>query len=497
MLWLFSLPALADQPECDGSFDLNRLIEGLEVVEGALAQGIERRAAEVLTVLHEGAACLEDPVHPRHLVRYGRARALLAFARADEAELRYWGQLALLDPEVRWPEGLEVDHPARETLATLHPTTPLRLEHRGLSAPRGGAILIDGTARDLPEASPDAPHLVQIIDGSGLVVQTLWQDGVIWSEALLSDTPEPLPIPWACPPPDPGLDPYAPIRISPEEAARRATLRTEQRVAELEARQQLQQALQREQLRAERRQARLERRNASDGSAPVDDGAGGAPRWVDVYLEDVLPRRDPLEQGRSTQGCDDLLLLEPRSMLGRLTEEQILCLQTRLSTTGAQTTRSAISRILVADAWSRGDDHRWSGAIRRHLEQIDRSDADLCYLFARWLAARASTDPEAIRWAQLALDNAHRWEGPRRIQRVDALHRIRTVVAQSLWLDAETDVLQQRTPERIGRATFWRNQTKTLAREWLQFALAAGVDSSLPYELCLSAAGTTEYCDLV
>ena len=63
-----------------------------------------------------------------------------------------------------------------------------------------------------------------------------------------------------------------------------------------------------------------------------------------------------------------------------------------------------------------------------------------------------------------------------RVDRVSTLHRIGTMSAASLWLSAESAALGSRTEERERKAGYWRDQTKTLAREWLQFTLAANLD---------------------
>ena len=183
--------------------------------------------------------------------------------------------------------------------------------------------------------------------------------------------------------------------------------------------------------------------------------------------------------------------------MGRLTHDQIVCLQHRLATVERQTTKGKVSRLLMADAWAKGDVHRWEAAARRHLEQIDRSDPDLCYIFARWLVTKGPDEiPEALRWSRIALENAHRWVGGVHVERVDALHRLNTVASQSLWLAAEDDAIRQPIAEHRERASFWRNQTKNLAREWLLFATAAHLDTHPAFELCISAAGTIEYCEV-
>ncbi len=97
----------------------------------------------------------------------------------------------------------------------------------------------------------------------------------------------------------------------------------------------------------------------------------------------------------------------------------------------------------------------------------------------------------------MALSNAHQWEGDTHVDRVYALHRINAVAAQRLWLASEQAILDGSAgSEGSARANFWRNQTKSLSREWLAFAVAAGKDPAASLDLCMSAAGTTGYCEV-
>ena len=235
---------------------------------------------------------------------------------------------------------------------------------------------------------------------------------------------------------------------------------------------------------------------ATDG--PTEAVAPGDGEWVDVSFDGdkaAFGELDALERGTADVGCSDLRRLEPRSLMGRLTQEQILCLELRLRREERMTAKNKTSRVLMADAYTKEDFDRWEAAVRRHLDEIDRSDADLSYIFARHLADKPPEYiPEAIRWSNVALTNAHQWEGKRRVDRMYALHRINAVAAQQLWLAAEDAALGDPSRENVGKANFWRNQTKNLSREWLSFATDAERDPAASLDLCMSAAGTTDYC---
>jgi hypothetical protein len=181
--------------------------------------------------------------------------------------------------------------------------------------------------------------------------------------------------------------------------------------------------------------------------------------------------------------------------MGKLSTESVQCLETSMRLAERQTRKDAISRVLMADAFAQGETHRWEGAVRRHLEEIDRSDADLCYIFARYLGQKGDEFlVEAIRYANLALENSLQWQGELRVKRMYQLHRINALGAQQLWYEAENENLERPSRQVRMRSGFWRNQTKNLAREWLSFSLDAGLDPDAPFELCVQAAGTQQYC---
>ncbi len=500
MPWMLLVAATASAA-CDPPFDINTFLLGLDAAEQALVASDPPRAQAVVDTLHDEVKCLRDPVHPRHLVRYGRVRAVLAYLARHDQDVSYWGQLALLDRGVRWPEGFPSDHPVRELLTLLAKRAPQELPERGLEVPDGGGVLVDGTLVQRPVAAPEAPHLVQIMAADGRLTATYWQDGTMWDPAQLDDTPEPTPIPRRYAAPYPSLDPYEPVVLSDRELQRREELQLAADAARQDQEEQLERALAKQQARAERRERRRARREGvREVAAPLEPPRApsiGVEAGEPVFVENTLPRRDLLERGSTLEACRDPAALEPRSMVGRLTDAHILCLQSRLGLEDQQTERSRMSRMLMADAWAKGDPHRWEAALRRHLESIDRSDADLCFIFAVWLASRGPEEhEEALRWTRAALENAHQWEGERRVDRMDALHRVNAFASLSMWLRAEERALTAPTPEHRQQTGYWRNKTKNLAREWLQFASEAGVETSAAFELCLSAAGTVAYCEV-
>ena len=509
MLALLAVVTLvhAQESPCDASFDINRLIDGMNKVDASFDAFDAENARVILQAIRADIPCLRDPIHTNHLVRLSRQFATAAFFDQDELEMGYWAQLAFLNPEVPWPASVTPDHPVRDQLAFILPEDVISTGET-LSVPKGGAFVVDGQLVADASATPDAPHFVQIHDRNGTVIDSYWQDGVVFREKWLASDEEangePIPTPRWWTPPDPSLDPTEKVTIDPEELERRRRAREEAEEALAKARERTEEALAKERERAERRAAKAERRARQRGEtttvAVVDEGPKDtAPtEWLDLsYTDDrgAFDDLDALERGTADVGCTDLRRLEPRSLMGRLTQEQILCLELRLRREERMTAKNKTSRVLMADAYTKGDIDRWEAAVRRHLDEIDRSDADLAYIFARHLAEKPPEYiPEAIRWSNVALTNAHQWEGKRRVDRMYALHRINAVAAQQLWLAAEDAALGDPSRENVGKANFWRNQTKNLSREWLSFATDAERDPAASLDLCMSAAGTTDYC---
>ena len=239
-------------------------------------------------------------------------------------------------------------------------------------------------------------------------------------------------------------------------------------------------------------------RGTSNTMAAANDFTGGA--FVEVEIDigmevEDLEELDLIEINRATAECGDLLKLEPSAMLGQLSDAEIRCLDRGLRTAERQTAKDKISRVLLTDAWAKGDEHRWEGMARRHLEVIDRSDPDICYKFAYYLLSRSPDKmDEAMMWAQVALDNRARWEGEQYVSRVFSLHKIRTRAANKKWSWLESEYSRHPSSEALDAANEARNETKTVAREWLDYTREAGKDQTQPLAMCMTASGTEDYC---
>lgn len=193
--------------------------------------------------------------------------------------------------------------------------------------------------------------------------------------------------------------------------------------------------------------------------------------------------------------CDDLVALEQPAFLGSITPGQAECLENRLKTARLQTARSQISRLLLSNALNAGNVPEWERLMIRHLDEIDRSDPNLCFRYAIHLyRADIDSQEESIKWAGYALENKHNWEGNEFVERVSGLYKLRAESAAKLWAHAETLYSTAPNNEHSEMAREYRGQAKDFAREWLDYARASGISAERAFNMCVSAAGTTDFC---
>ncbi|MCA9490533.1 MAG: hypothetical protein KC621_11440 [Myxococcales bacterium] len=227
--------------------------------------------------------------------------------------------------------------------------------------------------------------------------------------------------------------------------------------------------------------------------APPVQGTSDAPdepRGVPA----VVPDPDPVPQGLS-EDCTDTRALESTALTGRLSPEQVACLEGRFGAAEKMTDKKKISLLEQANAWNGGDKAAWEILAQRHLEQVDQSDPDLCYRYAVHLSASGvGRAAEVVRWSEVALENRSVWTGSTYTSRVNGLYKARTAASQQLWRAAGERVAGGDLSARA-RSEDYRLQTKTYAREWLDYARSAGLDTTTPLQVCVQAAGTATWCE--
>jgi hypothetical protein len=195
--------------------------------------------------------------------------------------------------------------------------------------------------------------------------------------------------------------------------------------------------------------------------------------------------------------CTDLIALEAPALMGRLRPEQVSCLEDSLAAGASQTTKNKMSRVLLINADASNNRAEWARLIRRHLNDIDRSDPDLCFQYAIYLAdGGVSRAGRVIRWADYALQNKTRWSGSTYQSRVFDLHRLKAQAGNRLWEQSTVDLnnASDNREELIALESRARGRAKTFALDWLDFARATGQESSQAMSLCVSVAGNRNYC---
>ena len=251
-------------------------------------------------------------------------------------------------------------------------------------------------------------------------------------------------------------------------------------------------------------------RPPEEGEAPnwgirtADEPMGKQPDWGgrgDDGLADMAPPDEDVEMAppepEYDDTCADLSALEPSALMGRLRDGQVECIEDQMFS-ASQVDKDKLSRVLLVNAQAQDDKQEWERLVRRHLEEIDRSDPDLCFSYAMHLSqGGVSRAFGVIKWAGYALDNKAEWSGSTFKKRVNALYKLRAQAASRIWEQANRDLInaasnREDLKSKEGKA---RGQAKTFAKEWLDYARASGQDSRSAQALCESAAGSREFCE--
>ena len=209
-----------------------------------------------------------------------------------------------------------------------------------------------------------------------------------------------------------------------------------------------------------------------------------------------IPKPVAVSGSEKQQGCDNLTMFETNAMMGTLSFGAKECLNSRAANTSEPVTvRARASTLLITDAQTRGDNNEWERLVKRHLKSIEKSQPDMCLSYALYLSQKgASRASQVIKWSEVALTNKHLWSGDARVQKVNALYQLRAYAANSLWQLNEQKLVKERSAANQAKAEDWRGKTKNFSREWLDFARAAGSDTSQALQLCVSAAGDKDFC---
>jgi hypothetical protein len=203
----------------------------------------------------------------------------------------------------------------------------------------------------------------------------------------------------------------------------------------------------------------------------------------------------PPEPKNDAELCGDWVGLEPTAMLGKLSGDQVGCLERAYTAAPKLTDKGKVSRLLMSNAYGHGDTSGWERLVQRHLEEVDASDPDINYKYATILAQKGPAYAnKAIKYADQALERRQAWTGETYKSRVYKLYQLRAAANNSLWKAAEDAFAANPSDDGRKKADDARNQTKVAAREWYEYALAAGKDTTAALQVCISAAGSSDYC---
>lgn len=198
--------AASADPTCTEPFPPQDWRLALTAMERAFEASDFDRATQLVAFTEARLPCLPEVVLPVDLARFAQAAAFAALSEGDGENGERWASLALLAaPGLPPPDWIPVSHTARVVLSTTTPPPAAGPTAAsgvvGLSFPGGGGAFLDGRFLPRAEAAPSVPHLRQIADRRGRVIDGTWQDGAAFPAELLRDYPEPPPAPtWYQPP---------------------------------------------------------------------------------------------------------------------------------------------------------------------------------------------------------------------------------------------------------------------------------------------------------
>jgi hypothetical protein len=194
--------------------------------------------------------------------------------------------------------------------------------------------------------------------------------------------------------------------------------------------------------------------------------------------------------------CENLMEMEAKAMMGEISDAEIACLESKIRLNRKQSERANISRILINNANQRQDYANWESLMRRHLERFDRSDPDLTWSMTVYLYNKGKENyGEAIKWAENTVENRQRWEsGDQYVENSYNLFKIRAIISTQLWIESETIYRKDRNPETEAYTEEMRGFAKEHAREWLDYARASQQPTKQAFDMCVSAAGDSDFC---
>jgi hypothetical protein len=183
----------------------------------------------------------------------------------------------------------------------------------------------------------------------------------------------------------------------------------------------------------------------------------------------------------------------PRDMLpiankGKLTKDQVACVQKSLSQAQYSADQARLSLVLISNAQARQEVDNWEWLVARHLESIDDENPALAYRYALHLYQKGRASyPDALVWANTALGQRAAWSGSVYHERVTRLYKLRAAAAQALWQQAEDEWSRSPSDSARENVISTRERTRQMALEWYRYAAETGMDASTALQLCANA----------
>lgn len=178
--------AHAQEFDCTESMSHEAWSAEMDRIDAYFAAFDLEKAGKAARGIRDRVRCLDRIVLPSHLGRYARQMALVAFYEQDEITTIRWGRLQqYAAPGMPWPEDFTEDHPVREMLDFATEPAIAGPSGVGLLYPKNGAVFMNGTLLEQPEARAEVPNLIQVTDKKGTLVLQYWQDGAAFREDVL------------------------------------------------------------------------------------------------------------------------------------------------------------------------------------------------------------------------------------------------------------------------------------------------------------------------
>ncbi len=232
------------------------------------------------------------------------------------------------------------------------------------------------------------------------------------------------------------------------------------------------------------------KKTASSGTAATGDATADAELDPEADPDAVVPGPVDIE----STGCGNEASLSSKAAKGTMSNQEIRCLETAALAAAKQTDRKRMGRIVLINHSTACRNGVNCGAYevyqREYFDDIDRSDAEMMYQFAKHLHNKTprteARNKEVMLWARRSLDNKSHWKSSQYVLRVNELNEINARAAYDQWSTA--------SKSGSSKTAKYQNDARTATIDWLSYLNQLGKDSSEAERLCESVSGTDEIC---